>query len=136
MAKRKPKEATPVLDIEERQRTHTLADFYHHREAVQFTHIQMETISWEEAEDLTDDICIFDFESRYEDEAENEGVRMLDRLISGIAALEDHEYRQICAERAIRRAFASHTNAGRKGLSKFVAETNRYFDNAEDEANG
>jgi hypothetical protein len=87
----------------------------------------METVTFGEAEDLVDEVCTFDFVGRYEDEDDNEGVKFLVRLIAGIAAIEDHEYRQLCAERAIRRAFSSHANAAQRGLSKFIAQVNQEF---------
>jgi len=102
------------------------ADHYHVRDAVQFTHLHMQTISFEEAEDLAEAITREDFSGRYEDtpDLEPEGVMLLTRLILGIAAYEDAEWRQICAEYAVRRLFAVYTNAGRKGLTEFVARVN------------
>lgn len=116
--------SNPKISVERRTRTHQLANHYHRRDAAQFTGLQMETVSFEEAENLVEAICLFDFAGRYEEEDECEGTMMLVRLIAGIAAIEDHEYRQLCAERVIRKAFTTHTNAGTRGLAQFVAKVN------------
>jgi hypothetical protein len=115
---------SPKTVTSERARKNQLANHYHRRDAAQFTDLHMETISFEEAENLVEAICLFDFAGRYEEEDECEGTMMLVRLIAGIAAIEDHEYRQLCAERAIRKAFTTHTNAGTRGLAQFVAKVN------------
>jgi hypothetical protein len=101
------------------------ANYYHVRAAEQFTTLQMDTISSEDAESLVDDICTFEFGSIYADpEQQRLGFDSLARLIAGIAAYEDDEYRQVCAERAIRKVFG-YTDDGEKALSKYIAEVNQ-----------
>jgi hypothetical protein len=100
------------------------ANHYHHRDTHQFTSIPMHTVGFDEAEELVFQICHYDFEARAGDEErEIEGIEWLIRLIAGIAAYEDHEYRQFCAERAIREAF-KHTKAGHSALTAFVRDVN------------
>jgi len=120
----KAKQTSALATLHQREVARTLANHYHHRDAVQFTSIPMETISFEEAEDLTEAIILYDFQARYEESEENHGVQMFIRLIAGIAAYEDHEYRQMCAHRVIRLAFANDTNTSEKCLSEFVAKVN------------
>jgi hypothetical protein len=94
------------------------ADYYHHCDTFQFTEIPMHAISFEEAEELVFQICNFDFQ-----EENNVGVGWLIRLIAGIAAYEDHEYRQFCARRAIQEAF-KHSIAGQQAVASFVKDIN------------
>lgn len=100
------------------------ANYYHERTARQYTDVLMKPISFEEARELTHEICGFDFLAGLDEGAESEGVKMLIRLITGIAAYEDHEYRQMCALNAIQVAF-SYSKTGEATLTNFVTEIYR-----------
>lgn len=116
MAKKQDK-LSPRAELSERERTRQLANHYHRRDAVQFTSVLMETISFEDAQLFTEQVLDGDVDT----------PEILARLLAGIAAIEDHEYRQICALNAIQVIFL-RSEAGEKGVADFVSKVNSWFD--------
>jgi hypothetical protein len=114
MAKKQP--YNPVQDLRERERTHQLADYYHHRDAVQFTSVKMETIGFDDARLFTEQVM----------DADVDTPEILARLVAGIAAIEDHEYRQLCALHAIQAIFLRSEEA-EKGMAEFVGGVNAWL---------
>ena len=78
--------------------------------------LRLQTISFDEAAELTEAVCSTDFQSRDQGE---EGIEALVRLLVGLASYEDHEYRQICLEHALY-AVLRWTDEGRRAFAALL----------------
>jgi hypothetical protein len=116
MTQKTDQPGNPLLKLRERTRTHQLANYYHRRDAVQFTCVTMETISFEEARSLTEQILSQDIET----------PERLIRLVAGIAAYENPEYRQQCALHVIEAVFL-RSQEGTQGMTDFVEGVNAWL---------